>query len=68
MTYALARREKVEILGFARFKVVPRPPRKAKKLKTGEIVDVSAKNYAHFQCGKELSRRINTKARPPDQK
>ncbi|MBF0488914.1 MAG: integration host factor subunit beta [Nitrospirae bacterium] len=56
---ALTRGEKIEVRGFGNFRLTKRSPRKARNPKTGEIVDVPAKNVLHFKMGKELRELIN---------
>jgi len=55
MTTALAQGGKVEIRGFGNFTVRQREARKAR---TGEMVEVSAKRVPHFRPGKELKAMV----------
>lgn len=50
----IAKGQKIEIRGFGVFSVRKRNARKSRNPKTGEIINVPAKNYVHFKAGKEL--------------
>lgn len=54
MRNALIKGDKVEIRGFANFRLKTRKPRQARNPKTGEKVEVPAKKVIFFKVGKEL--------------
>mgnify|MGYP006386311859 CR=1 FL=1 len=56
---ALARGDRVEIRGFGSFALNYRSPRNGRNPKTGEQVQVPAKNVPHFKAGKELRERVD---------
>jgi integration host factor subunit beta len=58
MTTALAKGGKVEIRGFGNFTVRQREARKVRNPKTGEMVEVPAKQVPHFKPGKELKTMV----------
>ena len=60
ITDALARGDRVEIRGFGSFDLNYRSPRIGRNPKTGEQVQVPAKNVPHFKAGKELRERVDT--------
>lgn len=50
---------KVPFLGFGTFKVVNKPARTARSPKTGETVNVPAKNVVKFVAGRQLKDSLN---------
>ena len=56
---ALARGDRVELRGFGAFSVRSRPARAGRNPRTGEAVEVQAKNVPFFKSGKELRVRLN---------
>lgn len=59
MAQTLASGERIEIRGFGSFCLHYRPPRTGRNPKTGEAVQLPAKNVPHFKPGKELRERVN---------
>jgi integration host factor subunit beta len=59
MTEALVKGERIEIRGFASFKVKDRAPRQGRNPKTGELVQVPARRMPYFKASPELNKRIN---------
>jgi len=58
---ALADGERVEFRGFGAFSVRPRAERTAKNPRTGEKLQVEARNIPHFKAGKQLYEMLNKK-------
>ena len=56
---ALAHGDRVEIRGFGSFALNYRPPRTGRNPKTGEKVQVPAKEVPHFKAGKEMRERVD---------
>lgn len=54
MKNALIKGDKIEIRGFANFRLKTRKHRQARNPKTGEKVEVPAKKVIFFKVGKEL--------------
>ena len=54
MTTALSEGKRIEIRGFAAFSVGTRKPRTGRNPKTGESVQVPAKQVVRFKPGKEM--------------
>ena len=50
---------RVEIRGFGAFSVIAKPARIGRNPRTGEPVDIKAKNVVHFKSGKELKELVN---------
>ena len=59
ITDAMARGERVELRGFGAFSVKQRDARVGRNPRTGEAVDVNAKNVPFFKTGKLLRDRLN---------
>ena len=59
ITNAMARGERVELRGFGAFSVKQRDARVGRNPRTGEAVDVDAKNVPFFKTGKLLRDRLN---------
>ncbi len=57
---ALNSGEKVELRGFGSFRYRKRNPRQGRNPKTGETVDVPAKQVPYFKPGKGLKELINS--------
>jgi len=51
--------DKVAILGFGTFSVNHRPARTGRNPKTGEAMQIKAKNVVKFKPGKELAESVN---------
>lgn len=56
---AMASGDRVELRGFGAFSVRQREARQARNPRTGDLVDVPAKNAPFFKAGKELRDRLN---------
>ncbi len=56
---ALARGERVTLVGFGTFQVVKRKPRKGRNPKTGEPIEIPAKKVVKFIPGKALREKVN---------
>ncbi|WP_115718742.1 integration host factor subunit beta [Gallaecimonas mangrovi] len=54
--------ERIEIRGFGSFSLHYRAPRVGRNPKTGESVELPAKQVPHFKPGKELRERVNLSA------
>ncbi len=63
MTRSLAKGQRIEIRGFGSFDLNKRPPRIGRNPKTGERVEVPAKQVPHFKPGKELRERVDQSAK-----
>ena len=59
MTEALASGDRIEIRGFGSFQVKQRRSREGRNPRTGEKVDVEAKQVPFFKVGKELKERVD---------
>ena len=57
---ALAAGDRVELRGFGAFSVKKRDARVGRNPRTGEAVEVAAKQTPFFKTGKELRERLNT--------
>ena len=62
MGAALAEQGRIEIRGFAMFKVKGYRPYRGRNPKTGERIDVEEKKLPVFKMGRELKKRLNNKA------
>ena len=56
---ALQAGDSVGLIGFGTFSVNNRPARKGKNPRTGEEIQIKAKNVAKFKPGKKLSESLN---------
>ena len=56
---SLARGDRVEIRGFGCFALNYRQPKTGRNPKTGEKVQVPAKEVPHFKPGKEMRERVD---------
>lgn len=59
---------RIELRNFGVFEVKQRKPRKARNPRTGDRVDVAAKNVVTFQPGKEMEERVRQFAKPTEPK
>ena len=59
---------RIELRNFGVFEVKQRKPRKARNPRTGERVDVEAKNVVTFQPGKEMEEQVKKFAKPAESK
>ena len=59
---------RIELRNFGVFEVKQRKPRKARNPRTGERVDVEAKNVVTFQPGKEMEERVRKYAKATESK
>jgi integration host factor subunit beta len=59
ITSALAEGDRVELRGFGTFSVRHRTARVGRNPRSGESVDVPAKQMPTFRTGKELRKRLN---------
>ncbi|EKE76684.1 integration host factor subunit beta [Gallaecimonas xiamenensis] len=62
MANTLEAGERIEIRGFGSFSLHYRAPRVGRNPKTGESVELPAKQVPHFKPGKELRERVNLSA------
>ena len=51
--------DKVAILGFGTFSVTHKPARTGRNPRTGESMQIKAKNVVKFKPGKELAESVN---------
>lgn len=51
---ALAAKESVALVGFGTFSVAERPARQGKNPRTGEVIQIAAKNVAKFKPASNL--------------
>lgn len=59
ITDALANGDRVELRGFGAFSVKHREARTGRNPRTGETVEVEAKNLPFFKTGKALREKLN---------
>ena len=64
----LVREGRIELRNFGVFEVKQRKPRKARNPRTGDRVDVAAKNVVTFQPGKTMEKRVREEAKPVEPK
>ncbi len=64
----LVKEGRIELRKFGVFEVKQRKPRKARNPRTGERVDVEAKNVVTFQPGKLMEEEVRKFAKPADPK
>lgn len=62
MTQALAEGRRIEVRGFGSFSLSQRAARTGRNPKTGEPVELPAKQVPHFKPGKDLRERVNQAA------
>lgn len=60
ITNALARDEKVNLLGFGCFERRHRRARQGRNPRTGEVLQIAASNSVGFKPGKTFKEKINT--------
>ncbi len=58
ITEALAKGDKVTLVGFGTFSTVNRSARKAKNPRTGEMISIPAKTVARFKAGSKLAEAV----------
>ena len=58
---ALAKGEKVQLIGFGTFQTSERKARTGKNPRTGEAVKIAACTVPAFKAGKGLKEKVNTK-------
>lgn len=58
-TKCLSEGRRIELRGFGSFELRAKSPRVGRNPKTGESVDVKAKNRVHFKPGKELKEKVD---------
>ena len=58
ITDALARQERVTLVGFGTFQVMERKARKGRNPQTGEAVQIQAKKVPRFKPGKNLRKKV----------
>lgn len=59
----LVKEGRIELRNFGVFEVKQRKPRKARNPRTGDRVDVAAKNVVTFQPGKEMEEQVRKLAK-----
>lgn len=59
ITDSLKEGDKAAILGFGTFSVSKREARQGRNPRTGETIEIAAKNVVKFKPGKELSETMN---------
>jgi nucleoid DNA-binding protein len=64
----LVREGRIELRNFGVFEVKQRKPRKARNPRTGDRVDVAAKNVVTFQPGKEMEEQVRKFAKAVEPK
>ena len=65
---ALAKEEKVQLIGFGTFDVKKRPARTARNPRTGEEIKIAASKAPAFKAGKALKDKVNTAAKKKGKK
>jgi len=58
ITDALARRDKVTLVGFGTFQVMERKARKGRNPQTGEEIQIPGKKVAKFKPGRALREKV----------
>lgn len=64
----LVKEGRIELRNFGVFEVKQRKPRKARNPRTGDPVNVEAKNVVTFQPGKEMEEQVKKFAKPAEAK
>lgn len=59
VTEALAKGDKVTLVGFGTFSAVNRAARQTKNPRTGAPIDIPAKTTAKFKAGSKLAEAVN---------
>ena len=65
---ALAKNEKVQLIGFGTFDVKKRPARTARNPRTGAEIKIAASKAPAFKAGKALKDKVNTPAKKKGKK
>lgn len=68
VTEAMAKGDKVQLIGFGTFDVKNRPARTARNPRTGEELKIAASKAPAFKAGKALKDRVNTPAKKKSRK
>ena len=63
MTRAVSSGRRIEIRGFGSFALNYRPARKGRNPRSGESVEVPAKDAVHFKAGKEMREVVDRQAK-----
>ena len=58
-TDALKKGERISLVGFGSFDLSRRNARNGRNPKTGEVIQIAAKNTIRFKAGSELSSSVN---------
>lgn len=58
-TSALAKGDTIALVGFGSFKISRRNARNGRNPKTGEVIQIAAKNSVGFKAGADLSKSVN---------
>jgi DNA-binding protein HU-beta len=58
-TEALKKGERISLVGFGSFDLSKRNARNGRNPKTGEVIQIAAKNTIRFKAGSELSSSVN---------
>jgi integration host factor subunit beta len=58
MAASLIQGERIEVRGFGSFSIRKHPPRMSRNPKTGESIQLKARNAPYFRPGKELAERV----------
>ncbi|MBE0478279.1 HU family DNA-binding protein [Candidatus Aerophobetes bacterium] len=59
ITDSLVNREKITLVGFGSFKVMTRRSRRGRNPRTGEEIQIPAKEVPKFDAGKELRQAVS---------
>jgi len=65
---ALAKGDKVQLIGFGTFEVKSRPARVARNPRTGDEIKIAASKAPAFKAGKALKDKVNTPAKKKGKK
>jgi DNA-binding protein HU-beta len=65
---ALAKADKVQLIGFGTFEVKNRPARVARNPRTGAEIKIAASKAPAFKAGKALKDKVNTPAKKKGKK
>ena len=63
VTEELAKKEKIQLVGFGTFETSVRPAREGRNPQTKKTIKIPASNAAKFKAGKALKDAINTKSK-----
>ncbi len=55
---AMAKADKVTLVGFGTFDVTTRKARKARNPRTGQVINVPSKRVPRFRAGTELKKKV----------